>query len=131
MKEVTHLLINDFKIRSLNHDFMGYSLQKGDIYTFHHLLIPARNGGPYSYNNGVVLTSTSHQYLHTIEAVKYRYFAYLTSEMQEMKLKGLLSPENLRNIDEILQEFEFIYSDAYTRKGKKLIRTPYLNRKHF
>lgn len=28
MKEVTKLLINDFKIKQLNYDFMGYSLQR-------------------------------------------------------------------------------------------------------
>ena len=42
MKEVTKLLINDFKIKQLNYDFMGYSLQRGDIYTFHHFLIANR-----------------------------------------------------------------------------------------
>ncbi len=68
MKEVTKLLINDFKIKQLNYDFMGYSLQKGDIYTFHHFLIANRENGPYAYWNGVILCGkTSHPYLHLIE----------------------------------------------------------------
>ena len=34
MKEVTKLMINEFKIKQLGYDFMGYTLQKNDIYTF-------------------------------------------------------------------------------------------------
>ena len=107
---------------------MGYSLQKGDIYTFHHLLIPNRQGGPYSYNNGAILTSTSHQYLHTIEAVDYKYFAYLTSEMQDMKIKGYLDIYNLEEIDNILCDFEYKYRNYYTKKHRKLLRPEYIHR---
>lgn len=108
---------------------MGYSLQKKDIYTFHHLLVPNRQGGPCLYWNGVVLCSTPHQYLHTLEAVDYKYFAYITSEMQDMKVKGFLDEDNLREIDNILCEFEWNYQDYYTRKGKKVLRPEYLRRK--
>ena len=129
LKDVTILLINDFKIKELNHDMMGYSLQKGDIYTYHHLLIPKRQGGPISYENGAVLTGISHQYLHVIEATEHRYFAYITSEIQKMKMKGYLDDLNLVEIDNILLDFECKYEEHYTRKGRKLIRPEYLNRK--
>lgn len=128
LKEVTKLLINDFKIKQVGHDFMGYALQKGDIYTFHHLIVPKRQGGPYAYWNGAILCSTPHQYLHTIEAVDYKYFAYLTSEMQDMKVKGFLDEDNLREIDNILCEFEWNYKDYHTRKGRKVLRPEYLRR---
>lgn len=128
LKEVTKLLINDFKIKELGHDFMGYSLQKKDIYTFHHLIVPNRQGGPYAYWNGVILCSTPHQYLHAIESVDYKYFGYLTSEMQDMKTKGFLDEDNLREIDNILCEFEWNYRDYHTRKGKKVLRPEYLRR---
>jgi len=31
MKDVTKLMINEFKIKELGYDFMGYELQKSDI----------------------------------------------------------------------------------------------------
>ena len=130
VKEVTNLILNDFKIRELNHDFMGYSLQKGDIYTYHHFLIPRRQGGPYSYNNGVILAvKTSHPYYHVIECYEPHQAALITSEFLDMKVKGFLDDENLKNIGEILSEFEYKYRDKYTRKGKKLIKDVYLQRK--
>lgn len=130
LKEVTKLLINDFKIKELGYDFMGYSLQKGDIYTFHHVLIPNRDGGPYDYWNGVVLFSAPHQYLHVIEATNHNYFSYITSEMLDMKHKGYLDEDNLVEINDILCDFESKYWNRYTKKGKKLIKDVYLNRKY-
>mgnify|MGYP003290895267 CR=1 FL=1 len=85
MKQVTQLMINEFKIKQLGYDFMGYNLQKGDIYTFHHLIVPNRNGGPYARWNGAILFSTPHQYLHVIEAKDYDMFCYLTSEVYTLK----------------------------------------------
>lgn len=43
MARITNIMIREFKISELGYDFMGYSLNKGDIYTYHHLLIPRRN----------------------------------------------------------------------------------------
>lgn len=117
----------------LGHDFMGYSLQKGDMYTFHHLIVPARNGGPYSYWNGVMLFTTPHQYLHAIENVDHKYFDYISSEMQDMKVKGFLDGKNLQEINDILCEFEWRYRHYHTNKGNKLItpqRTRRIYNKH-
>lgn len=129
MREVTKLMINEFKIKQLGYDFMGYSLQRGDIYTFHHLIIPNRNGGPYAKWNGAILCGrTSHPYLHLIEAKDYDMFCYLTSEMIDMNIKGYLDIKNLRNIDDALTQFEREYSGARTRKGKVLIKEAYTRR---
>lgn len=128
MREVTKLMINEFKIKQLGYDFMGYSLQKGDIYTFHHLIVPNRNGGAYARWNGAILFSTPHQYLHVIESKDYDKFCYLTSEMIDMNIKGYLDVENLRNIDDVLTQFEREYSGARTRKGKVLIKEEYTRR---
>lgn len=121
-------MINEFKIQELGHDFMGYSLQKGDIYTFHHLIVPNRNGGPYARCNGAILFSTPHQYLHTIENVDDRYFYYLTSEMVDMNVKGFLDERNIDAIHDILCEFEHKYDKKYSKKGKRLIKPEYLHR---
>ena len=131
MKEITMLMINEFKIKQLGYDFMGYSLQKGDIYTFHHLIIPRRHGGDYSRDNGSILFSTPHSYLHIIEAHDYDRFTAITSEMIDMNIKGYLDVNNLMFIDDILTSFEKEYINKTTRKGKKLIKDNYLNRNKF
>ena len=129
MKEVTKLLIREFKIKELGYDFMGYSLQKGDIYTFHHLIIPARYGGKEVKWNGAVLCGkTAHQYLHIIENKDYEMFCYLTSEMIDMKMKEQLDIENLRKIHDLLETFEKHYSGSRTSKGKVLIKEEYTKR---
>ena len=121
-------MINEFKIKQLGYDFMGYKLQKGDIYTFHHLIIPNRYGGPYARWNGAILFSTPHQYLHLIEAKDYDMFCYLTSEMIDMNIKGFLDSSNLRKIDDILTLFEREHCSARSKKGKLLIKEEYTRR---
>lgn len=128
MKEVTQLMIKEFKLRELGYDFMGYHLNKGDIYTFHHLIVPNREGGPYARWNGAILFSTPHQYLHVIENKDYDRFCYLTSEMIDMNIKGYLDTANLREIHAVLEGFEREYSGARTRKGKVLIKEEYTRR---
>lgn len=132
MREVTKLMIKEFKIEKLNYDFMGYSLQKNDIYTFHHLIIPNRNGGPYARWNGAILCGkSSHPYLHVIEEKDYDMFCYLTSEMIDMNQLGRLDINNLRNINELLKQFEREHCSDRTKKGKILIKEEYLRRKSF
>ena len=128
MKEITKLMIDEFKIKQLGYDFMGYNPQKGDIYTFHHLIIPNRNGGPYARWNGAILFSTPHQYLHVIEAKDYDMFCYLTSEMIDMNIKGYLDMHNIRNIDNVLCQFEREHCSDRTKKGKILIKKEYTRR---
>lgn len=132
MKEVTKLMIEEFKIKELEYDFMGYSLTRGDIYTFHHLIIPNRYGGKYVRDNGAILCGKSaHPYLHTIEAKDYDRFCYITSEMIDINIKGYIDIKNLRSIDDVLNSFEREYSGARTRKGKVLIKEIYTKRKKF
>lgn len=130
MKQVTKLMINEFKIKELGFDMMGYSLERGDIYTFHHLIIPNRKGGPFSRNNGAILCGrSSHPYLHTIEAKDYDMFAYITSEMIDENIKGYLDPKNIKNIHEVLTLFEREHSGDRTKKGHPLIKECYTRRK--
>ena len=129
MKEVTRLLINDFKLKQLGYDFMSYSLQKGDIYTYHHYLVANRDGGPYEYWNGVILCGkTSHPYLHLIESKDEDRFYDITSEFLDMKNKGYLDKENLIYIDDILTSFEREYCNKRSKKGKVLIKEEYTKR---
>lgn len=132
MKEVTRLLIDKFNIERLGYDFMGFSLQRGDVYTFHHLIIPARKGGAYVDWNGAILCGkTSHEYLHCIENIDLDAFNCITNEMVDMKIKGYLDTYNLRQIGELLSQFESEYNYLRTKKGKRLIKEEYTRRNKF
>lgn len=129
MKLVTKLMIDEFKIKKIGYDFMGYSLQKNDRYTFHHLIVPVRNGGPTERWNGAILCgNTSHPYLHIVEGRDLDLYKYITNEMIDMNIKGYLDIQNIIRIDEALCSFEREYSGAKTRKGKILIKEEYTKR---
>ena len=132
MKEITKLMISEFKIKQLGYDFMGYSLNKNDIYTAHHLIVPARHGGKLTRENIAILCGrSSHPYLHVIEAKDEEIFYNITSEMIDMNIKGHLDVENLRQIDDLLTYFEREHCSDRTRKGKILIKEEYLRRGKF
>lgn len=128
MKEITKSMIKEFKLRELGFDFMGYKLQKGDIYTFHHLIVPNREGGPYARWNGAILFSTPHQYLHVIESKDNDRFYYISSELIDINIKGCVDIENIRAIDDVLCSFENEYCGSTTSKGKNLIKEEYTHR---
>lgn len=129
MKQITKLIIRRYDINKLNYDFMGYSLQKNDIYTFHHLIIPNRDNGPYEIWNGAILCGkTSHPYLHLIEAKDFDMFCYITSEMIDENVKGYLDIKNIRNIHEALNQFEREHCSDRSKKGKLLIKEEYTKR---
>jgi hypothetical protein len=132
MKEVTKLMIRDFKLKELGYDFMGYHLNKDDIFTVHHLIIPARDGGEIIRPNiSILCGKTSHPYLHLIEAKDEEIFYHITSEMIDMNIKGRLDVENLREIDDLLTYFEREHCSDRGKKGKMLIKEEYLRRGKF
>lgn len=128
MKDITKQIIREFKLEQLGYDFMGYPKQ-GDIYTAHHLIVPAREGGKLTWDNTVVLRENPHNYLHLIEYKDFDIFSFVSSEMYDMKIKGYLDPENLRYIDDALRYFEREHSGDTTKKGKPLIKEQFTRRK--
>lgn len=129
MKQIVKDMIKIYKINELGFDFCGYSLQKGDIYTYHHNIIARRNGGSETINNGAILCGkSSHPYLHIIESKDIDRFNAITSELIDENVKGYLDQENLLAIDDILNSFEREYSGTYTKKGKPLIKEEYTRR---
>lgn len=132
MKTVTKLMINEFKINKLKYDFMGFKVDRAESLTFHHLIVPHRDchkyglGEGYVRWNGAILGSTPHQYLHVIEQKSYDTFCHITSEMIDMNIKGYLDPENLAQIDLLLQQFEAEHEHDTTKKGKQLIKREYI-----
>ena len=134
MKEITKLMIKEFNLKKLGCDFMGFHLNKGDIYTFHHLIVPHRHckemglGEGYTRQNGSILFTTSHEYLHLIESKDLEIFNLITSEMIDENLKGYIDYCNLSRINELLESFEMQHKNDKGKNGKLLIKNEYYNR---
>ena len=107
-------------------DWMGYKKGKHDIFTFHHLIVPNRKGGPYEMWNGAILCgNTSHPYLHVIEIYDYDRFLYLTSKLIDMNILGRLDLETIKQIDGCLKYFEHEYQGKRTKSKKRIIKPEY------
>lgn len=135
MREITKIMINQFKIMKLGFDFMGFTVDKKSSLSFHHLIIPRRNckeyglGEGYLFWNGAILRQdTSHDYLHLIEAKDYDIFLAITSEMIDENIKGYLDIDNLRRINDLLKVFEREHCSDRGKKGKLLIKDSYYRR---
>lgn len=135
MREITMQMIEYYKIIKLGYDFMGYPALKRNALSFHHLIVPKREcktkglGEGYLWWNGAILNqSTSHEYLHLIEAKNYDMFLAITSEMINENVKGYLDRENLLKIRDILERFEKEHCSDRGKKGDLLIKDSYLKR---
>lgn len=135
MREITKQMIDYYKIMKLGYDFMGYPVYQKNKLSYHHLIIPRRQskeagiGEGYLWWNGAILNqSTSHEYLHLIEAKDFDMFSAITSEMIDENVKGYLDVENLRNILDILHCFEREHCSDCSKKGNYLIKDEYLYR---
>ncbi len=114
---------------------MGFTVDKKNSLSYHHLIVPRRNskeygiGEGYLFWNGAILRQdTSHDYLHLIEAKDYEIFLAITSEMIDENVKGYLDLENLRRINDLLTAFEREHCSDRGKKGKLLIKDSYLKR---
>ncbi len=136
MKEVTKLMINQFQIKKLGFDFMGYEFKKECHLSFHHLIIPKRfcrerhveNEGYVMWNGAILKQDTAHNYLHTIEEHDLDMYFHINSEMIDENIKGYIDMENIRYIDDILCQFEREYYGKYDKKGNPIVRDAYLKR---
>ena len=133
MKEITKIMVNDFKIMKLGMDFMGYHVNRKQDLSYHHLIIPRRHckeaglGEGYLYWNGAILRqNTSHDYLHIIEKIDPDIFCELTSEMIDENIKGRLDIDNLKRIHDLLLYFEREHDHDTSKKGKLLIKREFV-----
>ena len=133
MKEITKIMVNDFKIMKLGMDFMGYHVNRKQDLSFHHLIIQRRHckeaglGEGYLYWNGAILRqNTSHDYLHLIENIDPDIFYELTSEMIDENIKGRLDIDNLKRIHDLLLYFEREHDHDTSKKGKLLIKREFV-----
>lgn len=130
MKNITVTMINMYKINKLGFDFMGYKFDTKNQLSYHHLIIPKRNNGPETIQNGAILTQSqivsSHDYLHVIERIDPEIFYKITSEMIDENIKGKLDIQNLRAIHDMLRYFEREHDHDTTKKGKLLIKRSFV-----
>lgn len=127
-------MINEYNLKRMKYDFMGYSFQKINDLSFHHLIIPYRDcqrlhvpSDGYTKDNGAILRqNTSHDYLHIIEAYDYDMFLAITSELIDENILGKLDLNNLRRIRDILIQFEKEHTGDKTKKGYSLIKEEYI-----
>lgn len=135
MKEVTKQMIEDFRLKKLGYDFMGYEFDKTSQLSFHHLIVPHREckkaglGEGYLYWNGAILRQdTAHDYLHVIEHYDYDRFTDITSELIDINIQRQILYENLLYINDILNGFEREYSGKRAKKGNEIIKSSYTRR---
>lgn len=136
MKMVTNLMINEFKLRELGMDMMGYKVVRDNEYSFHHLIVPHRDckrkkiesDGYVRWNGAILSSKSAHPYLHLVEQYKRAYFEDITHQLINMNQKGYVDVEDLRIIHDLLGEFELLYDYEVSHKGKLLIKPEYRNR---
>lgn len=138
MNSVTNLMINEFRLKKLCMDFMGYHFDKKGS-SFHHTIIARRNckelglgDGYYRWNGSILMQSKNnnpHNYLHVIEQYDYERFLAITSELIEQNLLGRLDRDCLIRIHDILVSFEREYSGKRTKKGVLIVKPEYVQKR--
>ena len=133
MKEVTREMIKLYNIKKLGYDFMGYTFNRLEELSFHHLIIPHRDckreglGEGYLMWNGAILKQeTSHEYLHTIELYDKELFLRITKYMIEENQNKKIDIDNLKRIRDLLLYFEAEHQYDKNKKGKSLIKRKYI-----
>ena len=134
MKQVTHEMIEIFKINKLKYDFMGYTFKRTNELSFHHLVVPKREckaqglGDGYLFWNGAILKQdTSHDYLHIIERIDRKCFEKITEILIYENQMKKLDKESLIRIRELLLGFKERYKYEETKGVRRLIKSQYIN----
>ena len=126
MKQITREMLRIYKPVS-NLDWMNYKLVKKDL-TFHHI-VKKVEGGKEIISNGALLMPIPHQYLHIIEFKDFKTYKHINDIFRIVNDQEYEpTKEQRETIEYILQEFEIKHKDDRTSRGKKLIKTEYLQR---
>lgn len=134
MKEVTKEMIKIYNIKKLKYDFMGYTFQRTEELSFHHLIIPKREckekgieANGYLFWNGAILNQdSSHDYLHLIERIDREIFLLITNLMIEENKNMKIDIETLKKIRSLLTYFEKEHENDRGNKDKILIKRRYI-----
>ena len=136
MKEITKLMIDEYNLKKLGYDFMGFTFKRTSELSFHHLIIPHKDcknlqiecDGYVRWNGAILVQDTSHEYLHVIEHYDRDRFDFITDRMIEMNANGELDNQRLKQIGMVLTGFENDFKSYRTNKGRRLIKIQYHNR---
>lgn len=136
MKDITKIMVDDFKMRKLKYDFMGYEFDRLKDLSFHHLIVPKRSckelglGDGYLYWNGAILVQdTAHEYLHKIEIYDRERFEDITSQMIYINQQKQILYEKLLRINDVLESFEREYAGKRTPNKKEIVKEEYVRRR--
>ena len=129
MKEITKLMIKEYKLMKLGYDFMGYDITNKNNLSFHHLIVPHRNckamglGEGYLERNGAILNqNTSHDYLHLIEAKDYDMFLAITNELIDENFSFRAQNFNFRDVFKNITDSLLNIASAIETKSIELIK---------
>lgn len=116
MKDVTLQMIKIYQID--NYDWLNFKISNINNITFHHI-IKNENGGKYSIDNGALLTSKSHEYLHIIENNNIIIYNELNKILKEINIQRHKPTEyQYKKIELLFLKFEY-------ENAKELIKGKY------
>lgn len=125
MSRLRERLYKDYDLESLGYDFMGFTFDSKKQLSTHHI-IPKHSGGQTKKNNLCVLNRyTAHNYIHLIEDYDYKVFLQISRELMEQVKQGKIDIQEIKNIFELLQFFEFKFRDETDRNGDLIIKPEY------
>lgn len=117
--------MNDIKVRMINiyktydFDWMNYVIVNEEL-TYHHI-VKEECGGKLSLDNGALLTSRAHEYLHLIERTDIVIYDRINQILKDINTqKHAPNYRQRKKIDLLLLEFETKNADKIIRKNKKL-----------
>lgn len=123
MKEITKLMINEYRIKKIGYDFMGYTFVSPTDLSFHHLIVPKDQGGKEESMNGAILVrKTSHDYLHIIEKYDREIFDKITLLMIKENISGKIDLDSIKYINDLLLIFEEKHSEDTFKNGALIIK---------
>ncbi len=117
MNEVREKMLKKFNPIDL--DWMNYLIVDNDL-TFHHIK-KAELGGKCTINNGALLTTRAHQYLHMIERIDIEIYNRINKVFKEIN-DNKQSPTDIQRekIELLLLEFEIKNVDKIIKKKENL-----------
>ena len=119
MNSIKETMIEIYK--PIKYDWMNYLIVDNDI-TYHHI-VKVEDGGERTVDNGALLTSKAHTYLHKIEGIDKEIYTKLNkvfkeinnqkkepTKLQRKKIQLLLMKFEIKNADKLIKRKEHIIS---------------------
>lgn len=128
MSKLKDRLFNNFELEKLGCDFMGYIFETQKELTYHHIQ-PKNYNGKTSYENGALLISDSHNYIHIIENYDFKLFIELSQVLKDEHKCKAITKEHLLEIRNILEFFENKYGGRYSSRGQLIIKEDFVKRR--